>query len=172
MILTDEKALRVECTDVLPEEVDDIRKKLEYELEESGKRGSPGIGLAAPQIGIPKRMAIIRLDKYKIDLVNATIHKSYDLSLFEGEGCLSFPGRTETTKRYNEIHIIDNMVAPEKFIAKGLLAVVIQHELDHTQGILLPDFAIKKVKKSQKSKIRPNDKCPCLSGKKAKRCCY
>jgi len=170
MILTDEQALRIKCTDVLPEEVAELREKLEKELKASGERGMPGIGLAAPQIGIPKRMAIVRLNNYKVDLVNATIAKQYDLQLFDGEGCLSFPGRLEKTKRYNEIHILDNMVEPKQFIATGLLAVVCQHELDHTRGVLLPDVAIKQIEKPQ-GKQRPNDLCMCGSGKKYKKCC-
>lgn len=172
MILTDEQALRMECTDVLPEEVAEIREKLEKELKASAERGMPGIGLAAPQIGIPKRMAIVRLKDYKIDLVNATIAKKFDLQLFDGEGCLSFPGRIETTKRYNEIHILDNMGEPKQFIATGLLAVVCQHELDHTRGVLLPDVALSTVEKPKgKQKVRPNDPCSCGSGKKYKKCC-
>ena len=171
MILTDEQSLRIKCTDVLPEEVDEIRNKLEKELQNSADRGRPGIGLAAPQIGIYKKMAIIRLGEHKIDLVNATIGEAFDLQLFEGEGCLSFPDRTETTKRYGEIHILDNMVEPKQFVATGLLAVVCQHELDHTKGILLPDVAIKNVEKPQvKRKVRPNDPCWCGSNKKLKKC--
>lgn len=180
MILTDEQALRVKCVDVLPEEVEDIKAKLENELDLSAKRGRPGIGLAAPQIGIPKKMAIVRLKdsssgkEYNLDLVNATINKGYDLQLFQGEGCLSFPDRVETTKRYNEIHVLDNMVEPKQFVATGLLAVVIQHECDHYRGVLLPDVAIQKIEKQQEKqafKVRPNDPCPCGSNKKYKKCC-
>lgn len=168
MILTDEQALRIKCTDVLPEEVNDIRESLEKALKQSDMDGRPGIGLAAPQIGIPKRMAIVRVGEHKIDLVNATIAKSFDLRQFNGEGCLSFPDKVENTMRYNEIHILDNMVSPHKLIATGLLAVVCQHELDHTRGVLLPDVAIKQ---EIKNKIRPNDPCFCGSKKKFKRCC-
>lgn len=170
MILTDEQALRIKCSDVLPEEVDNIRERLEKELQASADRGHHGIGLAAPQIGIPKKMAIIRLNNYKIDLVNAIIDKKFDLQLFEGEGCLSFPGRIETTRRYNEVHISNNLVEPKTFIATELLAVVVQHELDHLSGILLPDVAIKKEQKDKK-KQKPNDPCLCGSGKKYKKCC-
>ncbi len=44
--------------------------------------------------------------------------------------------------RYREVYVVDNLVEPYSFIATGLLAVVIQHELDHLNGILLPDVAI------------------------------
>ena len=169
MIVTDEEALRVKCEDVLPEEVDELRDKLEKALKQSALDGAPGIGLAAPQIGIAKRMAIVRLGDYKIDLVNASIGEGYDLDYFDNEGCLSFPGRTEKTKRFKEVHILDNMVEPKRFVATGLLAVVCQHELDHTRGVLLPDVAIEQT--VVKKKVRPNDPCSCGSGKKFKKCC-
>lgn len=171
MIITDEQKLRIKCSDVLPEEVAEIREALEKELDYSERIGNPGMGLAAPQIGISKRMAIIRVDNIKIDLVNASIFKAFDKAIFENEGCLSFPGRIEKTRRYREIHILDNMVEPKGFIATGLLAVVCQHELDHTCGILLPDVAIKEsIKIKNKQKLRPNDLCWCKSKKKYKKC--
>ena len=169
MIITDESQLRnIVCVDVLPEEVDGLRKLLEEELAASAKNGFPGIGLAAPQIGIKKNMAIIRInDEYSVDLVNCDIVAKYDSFLFDGEGCLSFPGQFESTMRYNEIHVKNNMVEPHEFIATGLFAVVIDHEMDHLVGRVLPDFAIKK----PKNKLRPNDPCNCGSGSKYKKCC-
>lgn len=143
MIITDEEALRIKCEPVLPEEVDDIRAKLEEGLEWSASQGRPGVGLACPQIGIGKQMCIIRVQDIKVDLVNASITKSYNQTEFEGEGCLSFPNRFEKTLRYQEVLIENNLVWPHRFILTGFLAVVAQHELDHLQGILLPDVAIK-----------------------------
>ena len=105
MIITDEEALRVQCVDALPEEVGPILDQLERELAHSAAIGHPGIGLAAPQIGIAKNIAIVRVDNYKIDLVNCHVANGYDKALFESEGCLSFPGRFEKTFRYQEIHL-------------------------------------------------------------------
>lgn len=144
MIITDEKLLRVICDDVLSQEIPQIREALEYELRESYKLGRPGIGLAAPQIGIAKKFAIVRLvlsdgTKINIDLANCTTDKMYDEFTFEKESCLSFPDCFVDTKRYNEIIILNNMVKPISFIATGLLAVVIQHELEHLNGVLLID---------------------------------
>lgn len=148
MIITDEKLLRVKCEKVLPEEVGSLREQLEKELELSNNSGRPGIGLAAPQIGIAKTMAIVRIPLfggrfYSVDLVNARIVQGYDKTFFDREGCLSFPGKEVRTSRYQEIHVVDNLVEPYTFIATGLPAVCIQHELDHLIGILLPDLEIK-----------------------------
>lgn len=166
MIITDENKLRVKCEDVLPLEINNIISKLEDELKISSLNGYPGIGLAAPQIGIAKKAAIIRInDEFSVNLINPVIVKKYDLEEFSGEGCLSFPNRYEKTLRYKEIRVI-NGVEPKDFIATGLMSVVIQHEIDHLHGKLLPDYAIK-----QKNKTRPNDPCRCGSGKKFKKCC-
>lgn len=54
-IITDEKLLRVACEDVLPGEIDPLRRELEIELQKSTERGRPGIGLACPQIGKKKK---------------------------------------------------------------------------------------------------------------------
>jgi len=122
-----------------------LKVKLEKALQRSYELGKPGIGLACPQIGIPKNMAIIRVTgdngkQYNIDLVNAKIKEGYDKHIFRKEGCLSFPGKFVRTKRYREILVTSNEVDPKSFIATGLLAVCIQHELDHLRGILLPDL--------------------------------
>lgn len=169
MIITNnEELLRVKCEDVLPEEIAALRGQLERELENSARLGRPGIGLAAPQIGIAKKMAIVRLGQadLNLDLINATILSGYDSFIHKDEGCLSFPGRTENVMRYGEI-VISNDLSSNKIILTGLLAICAQHELDHVEGILLPDRAIQKVTQ----KISPNNFCPCGSGKKYKKCC-
>jgi len=108
---------------------------------------APGIGLAAPQVGIAKNMAIVRVpgsggDNQNVDLVNCRIEKGFDERYFNKEGCLSFPGEYVRTRRFNEILVVDNAVEPHRFTATGLFAVCIQHELDHLRGVLLPDLAL------------------------------
>lgn len=146
MIVTDEKVLRAPCQPVTAAEVKELRAKLEEGLEYCRTMGQPGIGLACPQIGIHKTMAIIRIPQktqiLRLDLVNCQITKKYDKFLFRGEGCLSFPGMEADTYRYQEVVVEDNLVAPQKFVARGMLAVAIQHELDHLRGVLLPDLAV------------------------------
>lgn len=175
MIITDEEALRVTCVDVLPDEIGPLREQLERELKHSERMGRPGWGLAAPQIGVAKNMAIVRISRDKdysldLDLVNCKIAEGFDQNFFEQEGCLSFPGRFERTLRYQEIHIVNNAIGPPGFIITGVAAVVCQHEMDHLSSILLPDVAIKETE-IRKKKVRPNDLCLCNSGRKYKKCC-
>jgi len=173
MIITNnEEALRVYCEEVKLEEVGDLVATLENELAAANRLGKGGIGLAAPQIGIAKHIAIVRLGEgLNFNLVNAKIEAGYDPMLFTQEGCLSFPGRLEDTTRFQEV-VISNGVAPEKFVATGLVSVVCQHELDHLNSVLFYDHKIVKAQPViAKVKIGPNQPCTCGSGKKYKKCC-
>ncbi len=174
MIITfNEEALRVKCEKVLPEEVGSLIDALEKELAEANRLGKNGIGLAAPQIGIAKDIAIIRLDHgFKLDLVNCKLEKGFDPLMFKDEGCLSFPGRSEDTMRYQEVYITNNLVEPYSFVATGFLAVACQHELDHLNSTLFMDRAAPKPVTIVKGiKVGPNEPCSCGSGKKYKKCC-
>jgi peptide deformylase len=143
MVITDVDKLRIKCEDVSLSEVDSIRTALEGELKRSEGLGRPGIGLSAPQIGVAKNMAIIRVvergNVYNLDLVNCRIAEGYDPFDFDDEACLSFPGLKKKTRRYSEIYVVDNLVEPHRFIVTGIVAIVCQHELDHLKGILLVD---------------------------------
>jgi peptide deformylase len=168
MIITDEKILRMPCADVTRDEVGELIELLERELDNSARLGRPGIGLAAPQINIHKKIAIVRIDNtLRVNLINAKIENMYDSFIFKDEGCLSFPGKSENTRRFQEIHVTNNLDKPHSFIATGLLSVACQHELDHCNGVLFTDIALPKIDKN----IKPNDICLCGSGKKYKKCC-
>ncbi len=173
MIITNnEAALRVFCEQVLPEEVGLLIETLETELEYANKIGKSGIGLAAPQIGIAKNIAIIRLPKININLINAKLEKGYDQSIFKEEGCLSFPGRIEDTIRFQEVHVSNNLEDPHSFIATGFLAVACQHEIDHLNSTLFIDRLAPKSATIIRptAKVGPNEPCPCGSNRKYKKC--
>ncbi len=173
MIITNnEAALRVMCEPVTLEEVGSLIETLEKELEYANRLGKNGIGLAAPQIGIAKDIAIVRLPKVNFNLINAKLIQGYDPAIFTDEGCLSFPGRVENTTRFQEVHIANNLVEPYSFVATGFIAVACQHELDHLNSTLFMDRAAPKlVPVVKKLRVGPNEPCICGSGKKYKKCC-
>lgn len=176
MIITNnEEALRVKCEDALPDEVGPLIEILEKELERANYLGKSGIGLAAPQIGIAKNIAIVRLDKnrgYDLNLVNAKINQAFDPMTFRQEGCLSFPGRVEDTTRFQEVYITNNLVAPHNLIVTGLMAIVCQHEIDHLNGVIFTDhMLVKPIPFVNKNKVGPNSPCICGSNIKYKKCC-
>lgn len=97
-----------------------------------------GIGLAAPQINISKRIVIIKTDDAPLILINPKItRKSLKKAEIE-EGCLSIPGFFGLVKRSQKIKICwqDKSGHPQKMSADGLMARVFQHEIDHLNGQL------------------------------------
>ncbi len=130
-IITDIRLLRQKSSQIEPKEAQIIIKDLEDSLDLD-----KGIGLSAVQIGIPKAVSIIRMEKVKIDLINPKIIDKTDRIRFRGEKCLSLPGITVDTTRYLYI-IIEN--EGNQYSVQGLEAVVIQHELDHINGLTILD---------------------------------
>ncbi len=142
---------------------DDLRKLMDDMLETM--YAAPGIGLAAVQIGILKRLIVIDIEKEEqkkepIFLVNPTItFKSKKTAIYE-EGCLSLPGHFAEIERPQECHVdfIDYNGKEKNLKASGLLATCVQHEIDHLNGILFIDYLsklkkdmiIKKLKKQKK----------------------
>ena len=113
-----------------------------------------GIGLAAIQIGIPKRIIVIDISKDEnkkepIYFVNPTVkNKNSEKATYE-EGCLSVPDQFAEIERPNtcEVEYLDYNGKKQLLKAEGLLATCIQHEMDHLEGILFIDY-LSKLKKS------------------------
>ncbi|HVW06226.1 MAG TPA: peptide deformylase [Vicinamibacterales bacterium] len=106
---------------------------------------APGIGLAAPQIGVPLRVAVIDLTGGKkggelLTLVNPEIVEREGMQL-EDEGCLSLPGFTATVPRPTRVVVraYDRRGTPQTIDGADLLARALQHELDHLDGKLFLD---------------------------------
>lgn len=102
-----------------------------------------GVGLAAPQVGILKRLVVI--DTYEgqpLVLINPKIVEK-DGEQIGDEGCLSLPGKVAAVKRPNHVvcEALDRDMNPIRVEGEGLLARAICHELDHLDGILYPDVA-------------------------------
>ena len=113
-----------------------------------------GIGLAAIQIGIPKRIIVMDISKDQdknepMYFVNPIIkNKNIKKSIYE-EGCLSVPGQFAEVERPSkcEVEYLDYHGQKKVLKAEGLLATCIQHEMDHLEGILFIDY-LSKLKKS------------------------
>jgi peptide deformylase len=129
---------------------------------------APGIGLAAIQIGIPKRIIVMDIsrDEDKKEpryFVNPIIKNRNEEKVKYEEGCLSVPDQFAEIERPNtcEVEYLDYDGKKQLLKAEGLLATCIQHEMDHLEGILFIDY-LSKLKKSmiikKLSKIKINRK--------------
>lgn len=99
-----------------------------------------GYGLAAPQIGIKKQIAIVRYQELNITLINPIYLDKIGKYRFVNESCLSFSGLCIDTARWMQI-IIEYGLSNDrkKYLSLGLEAAIIQHEIDHLNGILIYD---------------------------------
>ena len=135
------------------EKVGDEEKKIMDDMLETMYQAN-GIGLAAIQIGIPKRIIVIDLAKGEekknpMYFVNPVIkNKNQNLATYE-EGCLSVPDQFAEVDRPStcEVEYLDYHGEKKILKAEGLIATCIQHEMDHLQGILFIDY-LSKLKKS------------------------
>ena len=120
-------------------------------------REAPGVGLAAPQIGLSERLIVVEYYEREEDeevenapkkvwaIVNPEIVKASEEKLMGVEGCLSIPNLVGEVERHATIHVkgLNRHGRPMKFKAEGWLARIFQHEIDHLNGVLFTDRAIK-----------------------------
>ena len=136
--------------------VDEVTKEIQDLMDDmlDTMYDAPGIGLAAIQVGVPKRVIVIDIapkdqPKNPMFFVNPIItSKSKDNSIYE-EGCLSVPGQFAEILRPDKCKLkyLDYYGQAKEIVAEGMLATCIQHEIDHLEGILFIDY-LSNLKKS------------------------
>jgi peptide deformylase len=118
-------------------------------------RDAPGVGLAAPQIGLPERLIVVEYYEREEDeeiedapkkvwaIVNPEIVKASEETLMGVEGCLSIPNLVGEVERHAMVHVkgLNRHGKPVKVKAEGWLARIFQHEIDHLNGVLFTDRA-------------------------------
>lgn len=149
-------------------QVDDSVRKLVDDMFET-MYAAPGIGLAATQVNVHQRILVIDVSEahnQPLALINPQIVASDGIEETE-EGCLSVPGIYETVKRADQIRVraLDRDGKQIEFDAAGLLAVCIQHEIDHLEGKLFVDYLsdLKRTrirKKLEKERERKGEAAP------------
>ena len=127
------------------EKIDEDLKKLMDDMLET-MYAAPGIGLAAIQVGIPKRVIVLDIaqkngPRNPMFFINPEIVERSKNNLTYEEGCLSVPGQFAEIDRPDKCHIkyLDYHGQPKEIKAEGMLATCIQHEIDHLEGILFVD---------------------------------
>ena len=160
--LPDEKFLR-HISEPLKSVDEDARRLFDDMLDTMYE--APGIGIAAIQIGVPRRAVVIDLakegeGKKPLFLANPEVVWSSETVGDYEEGCLSIPEFYEMVERPKEVKVryLDRMGEPHEVMASGLLATCLQHEIDHLNGVLFIDYisklkrdrVVKKFQKAQK----------------------
>jgi len=130
-------------------------------------RQAPGVGLAAPQIGISIRLIVVEYGKEDDEdapkklyaMVNPEIVTASSELVSGTEGCLSVPGLIGDVERHQKIVLkgMNRFGKPVKLKAEGWLARIFQHEIDHLDGIVFPDRATKVWKPSPEEANIAND---------------
>ena len=165
-ILTEPNKLLRQVSKLVKKVGDEERKLMDDMLETM--YAAPGIGLAAVQIGVPKRIIVMDISKDNDKkeprfFVNPVIkNKNSEKTIYE-EGCLSVPDQFAEIERPNkcEVEYLDYDCKKQILKADGLLATCIQHEMDHLEGILFIDYLsklkrsmiLKKLSKNNSSRI-------------------
>ena len=149
------------------ERVGDAERELMNDMLET-MYAANGIGLAAIQIGVPKRIIVMDLSKEEnkklpMYFVNPLIIKKNEEKTIYEEGCLSVPNQFAEIQRSSkcEVEYLDFNGDKQNLKAEGLLATCIQHEMDHLEGILFIDYLskLKKemiIKKLSKQQSKPD----------------
>ena len=155
--------------------VEEVNKEIKVLLKDMLETmyDAPGIGLAAVQVGILKRLIVIDISKaeekkHPLFLINPEIiHRSKKTSVYE-EGCLSLPGQFAEIDRPSEcdIEYLDYFGKKRFESVSGLLATCIQHEIDHLNGITIMDRQM--VTTITNEKIGRNEKVTITNGQETK----
>lgn len=116
------------------EDVTQIAADMRQTMIDSG-----GIGLAANQVGIMKRIIVLKVPKFKGCIINPVITRHVKNKIDSREGCLSFPGKLVNKQRYNKIVVegFNEKWEPLKIDLNGLSSFCAQHEIDHLNGITI-----------------------------------
>ena len=134
--------LKARATEI--ETIDGRVIRLAEEMAET-MYAAPGVGLAAPQVGVSERLIVVDVKnpagkKELITLINPEIIEM-EGRVVDEEGCLSLPGITENVARAERVLVRGHDLNEQQreIEAEGLLAVALQHEIDHIEGILFID---------------------------------
>lgn len=174
-----------------PVETVEEAKGIIDKLEKTLRKYPGGIGLSAIQIGIPKKISVIkygRRDVEFIHLINPEFIEKEGEFTFSGEGCLSFPGIYMETQRHEDFCISNDVIDGDRFRRETLAfhhpeedcedkfeSIAVEHEISHMDGLTICDYgkpirSLSPIKRDT-PKILRNEKCPCGSGLKYKKCC-
>lgn len=135
------------------------------------------VGLAANQFGMDQRVCIANINGIMQIFIDPQIEERVGVQQSIQEGCLSFPGILGDVDRAEELTVswLDMDAAPHTAVFDGMNAVVLEHEIEHLDGIVCVDRMKRKTRYGaqvvKRWDVGRNEPCPCQSGIKYKLCC-
>jgi peptide deformylase len=139
-------------------------------LLESVLQGTTHVSISAPEVGIGKQVAIVRKHNFSIDLVNPKIIKQSNYIVSHQETCVSLPEQKQNCLRYDKL-VIENGMNCEQITITGENACMVQHEIDHLNGVLMTQRSIKLCVVRENNVFNTKkDLCVCGCGKKFNKC--
>ncbi|MDD4689645.1 MAG: peptide deformylase [Eubacteriales bacterium] len=135
-----DSVLNKKCREVVV--VDDRIRTLLDDMVDT-MREADGVGLAASQVGILKRVVVIEVDDKVYELVNPVIVERSDETAVKNEGCLSCPGVTAAVERPVKVTVeaLDRNGEKQRYTGEGLLCMAFCHEIDHLDGLTIVETA-------------------------------
>lgn len=135
--------------------VTDAQRRLAADMLDT-MRVAPGVGLAAPQVGVLERMFVFEVEDRSGAVVNPVIVERSPDTLTEEEACLSIPGLGFPVDRHARVRVegLDENGDPVVLEGEGLLARVFQHEIDHLDGVLFIDRLSEKDRREAMARLR------------------
>ncbi len=152
--------------------VDDAVRRLADDMLET-MYDAPGIGLAAVQVGVPKQVIVVDVSEERnrpLVLINPEVVSAEGEEEME-EGCLSVPGFYEKVKRAEKVKVkaLDREGRPLELELDGLLAVCVQHEIDHLHGKLFVDYLSRLKRERIRRKLEKEARAAAGRGREARR---
>ena len=161
-----DECLKEVADDIKVEEGDNVQD-LVFDLFETLEMSGSGVGIAATQIGVPLRVFVAKYEDFKSEFINPVILTKSGELVTQEEGCLSIPSVGVNVERSKEITLLysvlgeDGELIEKTEVFEGYIARIIQHEIDHLNGICITD----KAKGIAKRLLQPKLKT-IISGKK------
>jgi peptide deformylase len=145
--------LRERARDV--EAITDLHRKLIADMFDT-MREAPGVGLAAPQVGVMERIFVWEFEDRSGAFINPAIVSRSSETEDDEEGCLSLPGIVYEVRRSADVTIegLDADGKPTRIEATGLLARIFQHEVDHLDGVLFVDHLAEEMRREALTTLR------------------
>ena len=135
--------------------VTELQRRLVRDMIDT-MRAAPGVGLAAPQVGVLERIFVWEVEGQHGAVVNPVIVHASPETVEDEQGCLSLPGLSYPVERASEVRVEgrDERGDPVSLDARGLLARVCQHEIDHLEGVLFIDRLPEHLRKQAMRELR------------------